>query len=146
MKKIVRMITGAAAAVGIILGVGFVTAAPASAAGSDCQTLSVGETPGGYLATILCSETLDGWLDNNLPTRSYYKGVGNTPGDALSNATWMAYNSNSASSCHDVSTAAVPGGYNVVYTCTGRLTYPNAAAADLNTAVSWANYQFVLYR
>lgn len=154
MKKLVSRIAIAASAVALTAGLGVAVAAPASAA-SNCQTVSVGATAGGSIATLACTDTRSGWSvvpglglvwgQGTVPME--FKGVGNTPEDAVNNAAWMAYNSNSSVYCTDVQTSPVAGGYNVVYTCPGgKWPYPNAAAADLNTAVSWANYQWILYR
>lgn len=157
MKKIVRGIGIAASALVIAAGLGVAVAAPASAA-SNCQATAIEATPGGYKASVLCTQTDPSWsisVDGNGASGSWgqttklmtFKSVGNTPDAAVANAAWMAYNSDSSRYCTDVATAAIPGGYNVVYTCPGgRWPFPNGAAGDLNTAVSWANYQWILYR
>jgi len=146
MKKSTRLIVSAVATLALALGMGAAVAAPASAGGSNCQTISIDSTPGGFKASIQCSETYGGWLDGRAPTTSIYKGAGNTPADALSYATWMAYNATDTAACHDVTTSEIPGGYNVVYTCSGRFYFPNGSGPDLNTAGANANYMFVLFR
>ncbi|WP_426624502.1 hypothetical protein ACPPVW_18425 [Leifsonia sp. McL0607] len=157
MRKIVRRVGIAVSAVALAAGLGLAVATPASAA-SNCQTQSVVPTAGGYLATISCSETIHYWsfsTDGSTASGSWgdslqwktFKGVGNTPTDAASNAAWIAYNSTSSVYCTDVQTWPVAGGYNVVYTCPGGyMPFPNASGPDLNTAVSWTNYMWVLYR
>lgn len=154
MNTVVRRIGIAASTLALTLGLGIATAAPASAA-SNCHTVAVDPTAGGYVATITCTNTdrvawsisIGGtfWQQQTVPMT--FKSVGNTPDDAVNNATWVASNSNSTVYCTDVQTSAVPGGYNVVYTCPGgNMPYPHASQVDLNTAVSWANYMWILYR
>lgn len=157
MTKIARRIGIAATTLALAAGISLVAAAPANAA-SNCQAHSIVETPGGYLATVVCTQTDPNWsigIDGNGVSGSWgqktklmtFKSVGNTQYDAVNMAVWMAANSNSEVYCTDVTTAAVPGGYNVVHTCPGgRWPFPNAVGADLNTAVAQANYQWLLFR
>ncbi|CAM5408845.1 hypothetical protein [Leifsonia shinshuensis] len=154
MKKLVRRLGVVVATVAATAALGLAVATPASAA-SNCQTQSVVPTAGGYLATISCSETIHDWSVSTDGTIGWgqslqwktFKGVGNTPADAAGNAAWIAYNSTTSVYCSDVQTWPVAGGYNVVYTCPGgRMPFPNASGPDLNTAVSWTNYMWILYR
>ena len=129
MQKFVRKALAATGAVALALIAVTASATPASA--GDCSSTQVtGTVPGGYKAAAAC--VVEG---HNM----IFSAVGNTPADAQYYAAWMGSQATGNSGCPDATVSAIPGGYNVVLSCFGSYSFPNATGPDLNTATASAS-------